>query len=205
MEAKGGDHEEFFQMHDSQNKVRIATLLRVQDKVYNQLRSLYKDTFVLQIRPLFKHPTKSARKALQQQKNMGLNDPVTQLNEVGYNPSLERRLNYKTCQVQMDDAVKSVCLNVNYMIDDPVYETSFRADVRRIETQDNMAVKPLAEGEIVQSHEFVNVTTPMRETIKIMLGMKFQGYFTYKMSGKQEALEKQRDEKLYEAEKTRKT
>ena len=184
VDANGNPYEEFFEMHDSQNKVRIATLLRVEDRVYNQLRQLYKDCSTLQIRPLFKHPTKSVRKALAQQKNMSLNDPVTMLNEAGYNPSLERRLNYKNVQCQKEDGVKNVCLNVNYLINDPMYETAFRADVKRIETSGQMAVKPLAEGEIVQSHEFVNVTTTMRETIKIMLGMKFQGFFTHKMSGK---------------------
>jgi hypothetical protein len=96
-------------------------------------------------------------------------------------------------------------LNINYLIADPEYETAFRADVNRVETSNRMSVPPTAEGEVVQSHEFVNVTTNMKETLKIMLSMKFQGFFTHKMSGKQEAIEKLRDTKLYEAEQARKT
>ena len=73
----------------------------------------------------------------------------------------------------MDDAVKTKCLNVNYLISDPIFETAFRADVRRVDNADRLAVSPPAEGDVIQSHEFVNVTTSLKETVKIMLAMKF--------------------------------
>ena len=75
-------------------------------------------------------------------------------------------------------------LNVNYLINDPMYETAFRSDVNRLETSSHMAIKESQEGDVLQSHEFSNVTTSFKETIKIMLCMKFQSFYTFKMSGK---------------------
>ena len=158
---------------------------------------------MLQIRPFFKHPIKAVRKG-HIQKSGGATEPITQINEAAYNPALERRLNYRQVQCQFGDMVKTCTLNVNYLITDPVYETAFRSDVKRIETAGNMAIKPPPEGEMTQNHEFIPVTTSFKDTIKNMLTMKFQSFFTYKMSGKRDPLEKQRDEKLYESEKTRK-
>ena len=43
LDAQGFQHEEFFKMIDNKNKVRISTLLRVQDRTYNQMRQLFKD------------------------------------------------------------------------------------------------------------------------------------------------------------------
>ena len=107
------------------------------------------------------------------QKNFGSNDVVTQFNEVGFNPALERRLLYKNVSCQTSEGIKWKCLNINYLLADPEYETAFRADVNRVETSNRMSVPPTAEGEVIQSHEFVNVTTSMKDTLKIMLSMKF--------------------------------
>ena len=43
LDAQGFQHEEFFKMIDTKNTVRIPTLLRVQDRTYNQMRQLFKD------------------------------------------------------------------------------------------------------------------------------------------------------------------
>ena len=102
------------------------------------------------------------------------------------------------------DQPKNYCINVNYLINDPVYQTAFRSDVNRIETSNKMSIKPPQEGESPQSHEFCNVTTSFQKTMQIMMSFKFQTYWTNKISDKQEPYEKQRDEKTYESEKQRK-
>ena len=84
---------------------------------------------------------------------------VQDINENKYNPALERRLVYKNMVCEMGDAPKNYCLNVNYLISDPMYETAFRSDVNRIETSGKMSIKPREEGDIVQDHDFCNVTT----------------------------------------------
>jgi len=50
----------------------------------------------------------------------------------------------------MGDVPKSYCLNVNYLIDDPVYRTAFRSDVNRIQTSVKMSIKPPNETEVAQ-------------------------------------------------------
>jgi len=49
---------------------------------------------------------------------------------------------------EMGDSVKNYCLNVNYLLDDPVYATAFRSDVNRIESSGKMSIKPSADGDI---------------------------------------------------------
>ena len=204
LDAQGFQHEEFFTMMDTQNTVRIPSLVRVQDRIYNQFRQIFKDALEVMIRPHFNYPNKQVIKGTAPTKILGSNDPATQINENMYNPALERRLQYKSMMCEMGDQTKSYCINVNYLINDPVYQTAFRSDVNRIETSNKMSIKPPQEGESPQSHEFCNVTTSFQKTMQIMMSFKFQTYWTNKISDKQEPYEKQRDEKTYESEKQRK-
>ena len=48
-------------------------------------------------------------------------------------------------------------MNVYYLIVDPIYETAYRSDVRRIETKEKMALK--SEEDFIRDEEFCNVTT----------------------------------------------
>ena len=204
LDAQGFQHEEFFTMVDTQNTVRIPSLVRVQDRIYNQFRQIFKDALEVMIRPHFNYPNKQVIKGTAPTKILGSNDPATQINENMYNPALERRLQYKSMMCEMGDQPKNYCINVNYLINDPVYQTAFRSDVNRIETSNKMSIKPPQEGESPQSHEFCNVTTSFQKTMQIMMSFKFQTYWTNKISDKQEPYEKQRDEKTYESEKQRK-
>ena len=94
----------------------------------------------------------------------------------------------------MGEVVKSYCVNVNYLLDDPVYATAFRSDVNRIETAGKMSIKPNIDGELSQPNEFCSVTTSYQKVMMIMLSYKFQAFWTQKMSEKQSPDEKLRDE-----------
>lgn len=91
-------------------------------------------------------------------------------------------------------------VNVNYLIVDPVYETAFRADVQRVETQAKMAIKP--SEEFTRDEDFNNVTTSFRDAVQIMLQKKYESFFTIKLQGDTE-LAKERDEKIFELERNR--
>ena len=148
IDAQGFQYEEFFAMVDNKQTVRIPTLLRVTDRTYNQMRQLFKDTNEISIRPHFAAPAKQVLRGLAPPKMLGSNDPVTQVNENLYNPALERRLAYKQIMCEMGGQVHNYCVNVNYLLDDPVYATAFRSDVNRIETSGQMSIKPNADGDI---------------------------------------------------------
>ena len=111
------------------------------------------------IRPHFQFPTKATIKGTAPAKILGSNDPFTSINENMFNPALERRLSYKSMMCEMGETAKNHCLNVNYLLDDPVFATAFRSDVNRIETSHKMSIKPAIDGESQQPHEFCNVTT----------------------------------------------
>lgn len=95
LDAQGFNHEEFFKLMDTKNEVRIPTLVRIQDRNYNQLRQLFKDANEIYIRPHMQHPSKAVLKGTATKKVLGSNDPSTLINENMYNPALERRLTYK--------------------------------------------------------------------------------------------------------------
>ena len=73
----------------------------------------------------------------------------------------------------MGEGAKSHCVNVNYLVDDPVFATAFRSDVNRVETTGKMSIQPNKDGDVQQAHEFSNVTTPFQKTMQIMLAHKF--------------------------------
>jgi hypothetical protein len=54
-------------------------------------------------------------------------------------------------------------VNVNYLIVDPIYDTAFRADVRRVETHAKMVVAP--NEEFTRDEDFNNVTTSFKEAV----------------------------------------
>lgn len=58
-------------------------------------------------------------------------------------------------------------VNVNYLICDPVYDTAYRADVQRVETNHKMSIKP--NEEFTRDEEFNCVSTSFREVVQIML------------------------------------
>jgi len=72
-------------------------------------------------------------------------------------------------------------INVHYLVVDPVFETAYRCDVRRIETSEKMAIKP--EDEFKREEEFCNVITPFAQAKQIMLQRKFESFFTLKLQG----------------------
>ena len=70
-------------------------------------------------------------------------------------------------------------INVNYLIEDPVYDTAFRSDVTRVETNNKLANK--VPDDYLKEEEFVNVTTTFSEVITLMLMKKFETFFTNRL------------------------
>ena len=129
-------------------------------------------------------------------------DVGTEVSKFGYNPTLERRLQFKliNCQVPGQGEEKRL-INVNYLICDPIYETAFRSDVRRVETSAKMAIRP--HNDLLREEEFCNVNTSMRESINIMLVKKFETFYTNRLSNETEE-ELNAAQKIYNEEVQRK-
>lgn len=153
------------------------------------------------IRPHFDNPVATVLKRQGPTKSVGTTEHVTQVSPFGYNPALERRLDYYELNCEMADGNWSKFINVNYLLADPVFETAHRSDVSRIETSAKMSIKP--QEEHVREEEFPCVTTSFKKTIEIMLVKKFETFFTAKMT-QEEPLDKQRNAKLFEKESKRK-
>lgn len=91
-------------------------------------------------------------------------------------------------------------INVNYMIVDPVFETAYRSDVQRVETNNKMAIKP--NEEFTRDEDFNCVSTSFRDAVQIMLQKKYESFFTIKLQGDSETAV-ERDEELFKHERER--
>lgn len=129
-------------------------------------------------------------------------EPDTVVNTFGYNCALERRLTYKTLDVILPNKQKvKKIVNVNYLVDDPMYDTAFRSDVQRVETNGKLANK--VTEDFLREEEFCNVTTPFRDVIQIMLVKKFETFFTNRLQQEDPSMA-ERSEKIYQSEAQRK-
>lgn len=168
------------------------------DATYNSLRGLFKDNTALQIRPSFEFPTRKGYT----ENGVDLSAPLKRFSAFGFNPTLERRLNYvyTMCRIPGEKGEQQMWVNVNYLICDPVFETAYRADVQRIESAAKMAIKP--NEEFTRDEDFNNVTTSFRDAVQIMLQKKYESFFTIKLQGDSE-MAVERDEKIFEVERNR--
>ena len=87
------------------------------------------------------------------------------------------------------------------MICDPIFETAYRSDVRRVETADKMSIPPLEE--FPKEGEFNAVTTSYRELLRTMLQLKFEGIYQEKLQHR-DHLYQERAQKIFAAETDRK-
>lgn len=141
---------------------------------------MFKDSSTLSIRPEVPVPKVYKKRAGEDAPKVNMDDCLTRRSPFGYNPALERRLMYKmTPIVDKRGKEQKMYINVNYLLVDPVFETAYRCDVKRIETAGKLANKP---GEdFTREEEFCNVTTPLMMAKQIMLQKKFETLFTVKL------------------------
>lgn len=203
IEEQGFYFEEKFELHDHLNGVRIKTVSHIRDSVYNQLRMILKNESNLAIRPKFEFPVAAVIAGKQNMKIIGTNDHQTEINTFYYNPALERRINLKMIICEFGTHQVTKYINVNYLIVDPVYDTAYRSDVRRVETSEKMSIKPVDET-YNKEEEFVNVTTNYKEVMKIMISKKFETLYSDKLQNKNPQLT-DRAKKIYDAETVRKS
>lgn len=129
-----------------------------------------------------------------------MTSPLLRFSVFGFNPALERRLNYVLSACRLNDKEVQMWINVNYLVVEQIFETAFRADVNRIETKSKMCVKP--NEEFTRDEDFNNVTTMFREAVQIMLQKKYESFFTVKLQGDSEAAT-QRDDSIFELERNK--
>lgn len=187
-----------FTMYRSSGKMMVETSANMHDATYNSLRALFKDNNSLQIRPSFDFPSRKGHKDT----NAELKTPLKRFSAFGFNPALERRINYVFTQCKMTgDDSPMMWINVNYLICDPVYETAYRSDVQRCETNNKMAIKP--NEEFTRDEDFNCVSTSFRDAVQTMLQKKYESFFTIKLQGDSEAAV-ERDEETFKKERERK-
>jgi len=195
IEETGRYVTQFYNMHRTNVPILIKTRAYMHDATYNSLRSsILKDNNSLQIRPAFENPSR-----LNFKEESNFLKPVTRFSVNGFNPALERRINYvwtKCCLPGQPEG--HLWVNINYLIVDPVYETAFRSDVNRIETTNKMVLKP--NEEYKREEEFCNVTTPFRDAVRIMLREKFYNFFNQSQMDQGDADGKSRDKQIFEFE-----
>ena len=94
-----------FVMFSSTKNIRIRTYAKMKDVAYNALRNLFKEFGQFLIRPVFEYPRNPLAKQ-KQTKLLSSKEPDTVVNTFGYNPALERRLNYKKLLAKLQKIIK---------------------------------------------------------------------------------------------------
>jgi hypothetical protein len=198
IEENGRFVTHYFKMYRTHGDLCVQTSASMHDATYNSLRGLFKDNNALQIRPSFDNPSRKGHV----DKNQDLGSPLKRFSAFGFNPTLERRLNYvyTCCRLKDEKSETQMWINVNYLIQDPVFETAYRADVQRIESHAKMAIKP--NEEFTRDEDFNNVSTTFRDAVQIMLQKKYESFFTIKLQGDAESAV-ERDEETFKQEKDR--
>jgi hypothetical protein len=101
----------------------VKVVAHVTDTLWNNYRKLLRDGLNMYLRLYSQYPKVGGRK-----KAPGKDEPQTEVNKFGYNPTLERRLAYKYLPAA-SKGNELQYINVNYLIDEPDFETAYRSDV----------------------------------------------------------------------------
>jgi hypothetical protein len=143
----------------------VQSNAKVTDALFNHFRGILKDGCEMKIRHEQQHPVPGSRGKT---RIVGSEDPPQFLNQGGYNPSLERRIEYKC--VQMPGSKQAQLVNVNYLLQLQEFEVAKRCDVAKAETAKHLANKPIENPP--KDIEFTNEAS-FRFVKKVMLRAKF--------------------------------
>lgn len=198
IEENGRFVVQHYSMYRSSGNMLVQTSANMHDATYNSLRGVFKENSQVQIRPSFDFPSRKGHKDT----NSDLAAPLKRFSAFTFNPTLERRLNYvlTACRIAGDKQESQMYINVNYLICDPVYETAYRSDVQRIESNTKMSIKP--NEEFTRDEDFNCVSTSFRDAVQIMLQKKYESFFTIKLQGDTETAV-ERDEQTFREERER--
>jgi hypothetical protein len=111
----------------------------------------------------------------------GSMEPITEVNKFGYNPAMERRITYKQLPIfskQSGDtkSQNKEHVNINYLLNHPDFETSYRCDVEKYENSKKLNIK--RNDEFKRDEHFTAVECSYKKIRSIMLQKKFESIFT---------------------------
>ena len=94
--AKGGVLLHPFSMVTSSETSRVRAKAKIVDNLFNAIRVVIKDTTQISLRLDMLNPKPAVRSGAQKNRApVGGTEPVTEINKFGYNPALQRRMNFK--------------------------------------------------------------------------------------------------------------
>lgn len=159
--GRGGILLKTFHLTTNDKASRVRAKAKVVDNLFNAIRVVIKDTTQLSLRLDMTNPKAAIRSG--QQKNrapVGGTEPATEINKFGYNPALQRRVNYK-CLPLFSFGKTPRWVNISYMYENEDFKTAYRCDVERAENANKLAIKP--NDEYQRDEDFVAVETSYKK------------------------------------------
>jgi hypothetical protein len=151
------------------------------DKLFNAIRYTIKETSAATIRAKMEFPKRTAKGLAKARPSLSSNEPATEINSVGYNPSLQRRLLFK--QVPMfSKKGKMEFINIYYIYDHPDFSAAYRCDHEKYEEAGKLLVAP--NETTTSKEEFTPCETSYKMVRQIMLWKKFETMYTEGLLGK---------------------
>lgn len=137
-EKQGSSKQESFQIASNNRNAEVTVFVSVQAELYNSFRKLLKEGLQMSLRMHSIYPKPGAR--TKARSTLLSNEPLTEVNKFGYNPSLERRILYKLVPNYKNQNEQHY-VNVQYILLRADNEAAFRSDVNKIETKQHMSLK----------------------------------------------------------------
>jgi len=179
---------------------KVRSKAKLVDTLYNSLRQVQMHSERLSLRIEMEHPKKSVIETREKSKApVGGSEPVLEINKVGYNPALERRIAYKRLPMYSQDD-KPCWMNINYLLYHHDYETAHRCDVERYENAEKLNIKK-ADKSTGRIEDFVNIETSYKKTRQNMLRKKFESLYQETLNADES--EAKRIDKVADREKAR--
>jgi len=193
IKEEGKRLEEYFTVNaDYVTNMNFKAVLT--DAVYNGLRKTLRDGTQAQLRLFSAFPRPGQRS--KSRSSVAYNEPIVEMNKVGFNPALERRVSYRF----FSDKNQSGFVNVNFMIDHKECEKFHRQDINKVETRGKLCLKE--PDTVRKDEEFPHVEHSYKQLRQVMLFKKFESIYQDRASADNK--EQKRLKKLIDKEERRK-
>ena len=167
-------------------------IARIYDALYNKIRYAFRECLQMSIRLFPEYPNVNLRSSAAARRTDDI--PLTEISKVGYNPVLDRRIEWELHNLPK----KKVTLFVNqmYIVDHMDLKYAFKTKLNQIEDKSHLITKE--EDGIRREEDFIPAQSTYRQVIQIMLNKKFENFYINR--SKLEEKEQQRLKKVKERE-----
>ena len=167
-------------------------IARIYDVLYNKIRYAFRECVQMSVRLFPEYPNVNLRSSSAASRTDGI--PLTEISKIGYNPCLDRRIEWELHNLPKKKA--TLFVNQMYMVDHMDLKYAFKTKLNQIEDKSHLITKE--EDGIRREEDFIPAQSNYSQVIQIMLNKKFENVYINR--AKIEEQERQRLKKMKDRE-----